>query len=108
MAIRLIKETKYLEEGEYTGTITQIKEYSDKGYLSIEISVDNANVTFKNFMAYSNPYINQFAEDYTDENGMFDNEKAIGSKVCFTVKDSKKNSETNELKSVLSGLKKIG
>lgn len=107
MAIKLIKETKHLEEGDYTGVITQIKEYPEKGYLSMEIAVDDTNLTFINYMGYNNPYLYEFAEEYTDENGMFDDEKATGSKVCFTVKDSKKNSENEETKSVLSGLKKI-
>lgn len=83
------KYTNFLDEGKYTGTIEKIEFYEEKGYFAVDIRTDTAifNTTFSTI----NPIFNEFAFNYKNEEGKFDDEELIGQRIVFIVKDGAKD-----------------
>lgn len=75
----------HLDEGEYTGVVKNISFYQDKGYFVFDIQVDGT--IFNTSFAISNIVFNNFAAEFVDENGCFDDQNLLDRQLTFTVKD---------------------
>lgn len=76
----------HLQEGEYTGILTEVSYSEEKGNFWFKINVDG--VTFNSSLSQNNIVFNNFAINFVDNDGCFDTDNLIGQTVMFKVKDS--------------------
>lgn len=87
------KRVSYLPPGEYTGTVSAIQYFEEKGYFALDFLLDDQTI-YNSCFAINNAAFNQFCSDFTDNNGFLDETQMIDTFVEFTVKDKKTADET--------------
>ena len=98
------RQTKYLQEGEYTATIEKIQFSEHKGYFAFDFRGEN--FIFNTVFTTKNTVLNNFISDYVDDDGNFVDDQLIGRQVVFTVEDGAIDAEGN-IRSRISVIKAI-
>lgn len=99
MAILLHEPVNHLDEGNYTGVIDRIQDYSEKGYLIFSIQVDRFLLSV--CLSTGSKLLWDFALPFMNADGEFDEKAVIGKRIDFSVKDKSSDKD----RSVLTNIK---